>query len=502
MSLSSAPTQQFFFLYICGQLHPESVSDGTTKRGLTLPSFDQCNMLDDVQVLTAQWTLTLSLASTIPSLLSIPIYGVLLDRTGRKPILLTSMLSAVLGVLSYLSVATLNAGLWILVLTNIIAGCMGSFAVLSMAVFAYLADTTTPDQRTKTFVMSEAAMFVAMTLGPFLGGVLSRILPSGVVGVFYFTLFGYILSFIYVLAFLPESYYSSATETTPTFPTNRSSLTALLEDIKSSLVSSISLLTTHTQTSHTTRLLLSILFLLSTAFGAYMIFFYYTMKIFQWDSYKEGIWMLVQSVTQTAWMVGFFPWLMGRLVGERGKEGFAAVSDEEREADNGDSNVQAKLQRALMEVYVTRAGLGVLVGGYLVLAVANTEWLVYIVTIINGFGTLARPTLRGLLSRTVPGTLQGRLLSSCQLVEQVGTLISGIIYPSLWASTVSTVPGAFLLFTAGLYLAAMGLAFRVRSEGMIADDEGQAGGKKRTPVDPEDAALLDEEFEMEIENQA
>ena len=96
-----------------------------------------------------------------------PVWGRLSDRVGRRPVLIGSLL--VTGV-SYLIYAGAHS-LAMLFVSRMLAGVAG--AVLSTAQ-AYVADTTTPENRTKGMGLIGAAFGMGFIFGPALGGILSR----------------------------------------------------------------------------------------------------------------------------------------------------------------------------------------------------------------------------------------------------------------------------------------------------------------------------------------
>ncbi len=96
-----------------------------------------------------------------------PIWGRLSDRVGRRPVLIGSLL--VTGV-SYLVYAAATS-LVLLFVSRMLAGIAG--ATLSTAQ-AYVADTTTPENRTKGMGLIGAAFGMGFIFGPALGGILSR----------------------------------------------------------------------------------------------------------------------------------------------------------------------------------------------------------------------------------------------------------------------------------------------------------------------------------------
>ncbi|MGA7194826.1 MAG: MFS transporter, partial [Anaerolineales bacterium] len=96
---------------------------------------------------------------------SAPVFGALSDRFGRKPILIVSLLGSVIGYL----VLGMGGALWVLFLGRIIDGLTaGNISTL----FAYVADSTEPEERTKWFGYIGGAIGVGTMIGPAIGGLL------------------------------------------------------------------------------------------------------------------------------------------------------------------------------------------------------------------------------------------------------------------------------------------------------------------------------------------
>jgi MFS family permease len=96
-----------------------------------------------------------------------PMWGRLSDRIGRRPVLIGSLLVTGCSYLVYASAHSLA----LLFASRMLAGIAG--AVLSTAQ-AYVADTTTPENRTKGMGLIGAAFGMGFIFGPALGGILSR----------------------------------------------------------------------------------------------------------------------------------------------------------------------------------------------------------------------------------------------------------------------------------------------------------------------------------------
>lgn len=105
-------------------------------------------------------------AFAVMQFLTTPILGGLSDRYGRRPILIVSLLGETVGYLLLGLATSLPLLLAARVVTGGTAGNIG-------AAQAYLADITTPAQRTRTFGLLGATFGLGFIFGPALGGLLS-----------------------------------------------------------------------------------------------------------------------------------------------------------------------------------------------------------------------------------------------------------------------------------------------------------------------------------------
>ncbi len=132
---------------------------------------------------------------SICQLFASPITGKLSDRYGRKPLLLFSQSSTLIGFL-LLGIAN---NVWILVAARLVDGLLGSNMTVAQA---YISDVSNPKDRTKIFGYSSAVFGIGLIFGPVIGGLLSTINFSVPM---FFAAGVSLISIILVLIFLPES---------------------------------------------------------------------------------------------------------------------------------------------------------------------------------------------------------------------------------------------------------------------------------------------------------
>lgn len=111
----------------------------------------------------------LSLYSLL-SFIASPLWGGWSERIGRRPIILTGIFGFALSYLLF----GLAAGNLVLMYASRILGGLFAGAVTAVIV-AYVADTTTDDQRTKGMALVGMAIGLGFTFGPAFGGLLSQL---------------------------------------------------------------------------------------------------------------------------------------------------------------------------------------------------------------------------------------------------------------------------------------------------------------------------------------
>ncbi len=127
-------------------------------------------LLDPSQAKLGFLLLGLLVASyPIATFFASPVLGAMSDKYGRKPVLVASLFGTSISYFVF-AFAIVTRNIPLLFVSRIIDGITGGNISVAQAA---IADSTTPENRTKVFGMIGAAFGLGFIFGPFLGGVLS-----------------------------------------------------------------------------------------------------------------------------------------------------------------------------------------------------------------------------------------------------------------------------------------------------------------------------------------
>ena len=102
----------------------------------------------------------------IASFIAAPVWGRMSDQRGRRPILMISQVGAVA---AYILLGFAD-NIWMLILSRFVGGiCAGNIG----AAYAYITDSTTPENRAKGMAMVGGALSLGFIIGPMVGGLLA-----------------------------------------------------------------------------------------------------------------------------------------------------------------------------------------------------------------------------------------------------------------------------------------------------------------------------------------
>ncbi|ORY36207.1 MFS general substrate transporter [Rhizoclosmatium globosum] len=435
------PLNQFVLLRVC-----------------SVPEYAVCAKDPAVQRSAAFWVQAISLAIAVPTFFVSPLLGLLLDKVGRRPILFLPFIAVLLPSAAVLLIKHFDLSLWLLVAADLVKGLLGGNAVFVMAVYSMMADLTTGETRTRMFYLKEAFSLFGFSFGPFIGGLIYDRL--GLEAVFTTIVIAESCILLYAFLFIKETLPESKRKpfrpstTTPTTPSNSNnnteqdhsdSLNPLIH-LSHSIKSLSKLFSTRTPT----------IFALINATGALtqsgytFIFFFVPSKRFGWDSYESGRFLMVGSFCRFAYFAFVVPSVIWWF--HQGRDAAGKVG---------------------VELNVIRAGLVTYVVTLCAYGLVQEGWEYYCIIPFYSFASSALPTLRSLLSKTIPQDSQGRLFASLEVLQSSASLLSHIVMPFVFRQTVGTVPEAMCYIVAGMWGFALLGTFFVRVEELVVNAVGQ-----------------------------
>lgn len=300
-----------------------------------------------------------------------PILGVLSDGYGRRVILLTSLMGAVIDYIFMAYAPTLE----LLYLGRIISGFTGA----SMAVaFSYMADISDEKTRPMNFGLISAAWGVGFIIGPFIGGMVgiygstTPFLVSAALNLF---------NFMFGLLVLPESLPKEKRR--PMAWHHFNPLSLIIRAFKMSAIVPLIL----------------IYFLLFLAMNVHMVnWALYTQTKFSWTANQIGF-----SLAFLGLMIALVQGLLSNtIIGRVG------------------------LRRSLT--------LGILAYNFsfLLFGLANKSWMMYPIIALFSLSGIALPALQTMLASIIPSNEQGELQGILVSFASIAAIIAPIIFSYLF----------------------------------------------------------------------
>ena len=354
----------------------------------------------------SRWGGWLAFAYASMQVVFAPVIGGLSDRYGRRPVLLASLTAFGLDYLLMGWAPTLG---W-LFLGRMVAGMTGASYVTANA---YVADVTTPDQRSQSFGLVGAMFGIGFIVGPALGGFLGAL---GIRAPFFAAAGLALVNVMYGAVVLPESL---PREHRRPFSLRGSNPFAAIRHLRR----------------------MPAVLGLAIAFFAWQLahqvlpstWSYYTMFRFQWSEQAVGLSLAAVGVSMIIVQGGLTRVLIPRM---------------------------GQVRAALMGL-----GLGGL--GYLGYGLATQGWMMYAWMAVGALGGLVYPSLNGMISTLVPpneqGALQGALSSLAGLSAVLGPPFMTQLFGYFTSERAPILlPGASFLAASLLAWTALGLVRRAR----------------------------------------
>ena len=342
--------------------------------GLIIPVFPQLigELIHGNMSQASQWSGLLTFAYAFMQFVCAPIIGNLSDQYGRRPVLLLSLFGFGIDYI-FLSLAPT---IWWLFLGRIIAGMFGaSFTTAT----AYIADISTPENRSKNFGMIGAAFGLGFIIGPGLGGLLGEFGPripfiAAAVLTFINVLYGYFV--------LPESL---AKEHRRPFEWKRANPLGSLMQLK--------------KYKGVGGLIVSLIFVYIAGHAVQSTWTFFNIEKFQWSNALMGLSLTVIGLLIAIVQGGLIRYINPKLGDEK-------------------------------SIYV---GLGLYSFGLLLFAFASEGWMMFVFLIPYCLGGIAGPALQSIISGNVPKNEQGELQGALTSLMSATSIIGPLLMTNLFA---------------------------------------------------------------------
>jgi DHA1 family tetracycline resistance protein-like MFS transporter len=326
-----------------------------------------------------------------------PVIGSLSDRYGRRPVILLSTA----GLAADWVLMALAPNLWWLALGRLIGGITSSSFT---AIYAYMADITTPEQRARAYGLVGAAFSLGFVAGPALGGMLGTFGPRVP---FWVAAALSALAFLYGWLILPES-----------LPQERRMAFAWS---RANPLGSLRLLRSHRELSG----LALVTLLLHFAHHVFsVVYVLYAEHRYGLGPFEVGLMLALAGLLD----MGVQGWAVGHMVKRFG-------------------------DRATMVFGLLGGTVGLACVG-----LAPTAPLFAAALFPNALWGFAMPTLLSLMTRRVSETEQGQLQGANNSVASIAGIASPLFFGWVYSVSVS-LPGVSFLIAAVILALGAGIAF-------------------------------------------
>ena len=344
----------------------------------------------------ALWGGILATTFAVMQFLFGPVLGNLSDRFGRRPVLLTSL--AIMAA-DYVVMAVAGS-LWLLFAGRIVGGITAGTQSTAMA---FIADVSTPEEKSARFGLVGAAFGAGFVAGPLLGGLLAEL---GTRAPFWAAAGLAAANLALGAAVLPETVTDRIRRRFEWRRANPFGAFASMGRLPG------------------VRTLLLLFFLYDFAFIVYpATWAYFGPAAFGWSPATVGVSLAAFGVAMALVQGGLIRIALSRL-GERGTILFGFVFN---------------------------------AAAFLVLALLTSGTLALIFTPVTALGAVVTPALQGRMSRIAPDDQQGELQGAITSVRAVAAIFSPLVMTAVFAAFTTPpgphLPGAAFLLSSALLLA-------------------------------------------------
>ncbi|NP_001086984.2 proton-coupled folate transporter [Xenopus laevis] len=363
----------------------------------------------EVETLTAHWSLYINLGGFLVGLFSVMLLGPWSDKVGRRPVLMLPCIGLALQAAVYLLVMYQELHVGYFLIGRFISGISGDFNMILAGCFAYIADVSDRQSRTFRVAVLEACLGIAGMVASIIGGHWRK--AQGYINPFWLVFAVNLFTALYVYFCVEES----------------------VKDKKPARLfthrhyqSFFRLFTVQGENNRRRKLFLyslALLVVVTVHMGAKNLFVLYELSYpLCWDSDLIGYGSAAEHLTYLSSLAGL------RL-----------------------------FQLCLADSWVAEMGFISNISGLVVISLASTTPIMFTGYGLRFFAMATTPVIRSKLSKMVEEGEQGALFSSVACVEGLSFLLATGLFNSLYPATLHFMKGFPFLLGALLLLIPAGI---------------------------------------------
>ena len=165
--MSMPVLQQLLYNWICDDTTGCNLDEqNTTHTRCSEPG----EVEQQVETTTSHWILYINLANSIPSIFAALVAGGASDKVGRKVLIATAAAGGIINAIVIIMTSTAGLPKYVLLFGAGATGLFGGFTVINLAVYSYMADISSAQERTSRFGILESMTFIGGSLSGVIGG--------------------------------------------------------------------------------------------------------------------------------------------------------------------------------------------------------------------------------------------------------------------------------------------------------------------------------------------
>ncbi|CAG0912246.1 unnamed protein product [Notodromas monacha] len=377
---------------------------------------------DDSQRLAARYNMYDTLMEYIIPVFVAIFVGHWTDKHGRKPLIVFCFFAAMAQQIGMLvNVAYMSWDPIYISVFSSLPMSFGAFTTFLLLIFSYLADVTTPEQRTVRLSILNLFLYSGQPLGNLVG---AQIYESyGYEAAFYFFIAISLVGGIYS-AWKLKSRNQLSSNTEDAKISRREKLSQFL-NIRESVTETFKAFFRRREHNHRLVLIaigITLLIGLFPIYGEFSVDFLYLKKRMSWSVKQISYYSTFKTSLQIIGAVIFTPIFKIVLRWEDTKIGGVSVC----------------LQTLSRLTY----------------SFATTTWMFYASGVLYMLSTVKAAVARSIISKVVEPQELGKCYAVIGFSEAVVPIVAGILYSEVYRATVSFFPGAVFLISTGCWLAA------------------------------------------------